>query len=276
MRSAIILTMLICLFNACNSNKEKTSNEEVNDTANKIDSITDAAILACDYWIDSSKAAKMIEGFQKGLGNTYSALTDSFWIEACIIADLDRLFSQSSTYDGVRFFSGSDAQGKASSLFMVLTAPQANPSSTKQHENKWGDNFPTCAATEVKINRSYSDFVVERNAFATKFRKQTNVDDVSTGSQKDLSAGIWVDACLIREFASIISQSGQHDGIKLYAAAYTDEVVPGNVGHIDPKQSTFVLVPTLGPKHLPDWRKLNKERARPPANHSQLCPQICE
>ena len=287
-RTLPVLLIKFCLaFTACESKvKQPLPAATASIDSNKV------AIKSsgCSYYISQTEGEDMIDQFKKiyrgsGAGSQMRDLRDSFWMDSCVFMSLHRFLSSSNGYDGVRFFMA--GKGK-SELLIVPTKKQANQTANSKHSNEWGSRVSLtskCAGLFKNINLGKNLSEAAINNFGERFREEGIRGNRGSAKVDSLSAGVWMDTCVIATIANILRNPAHHtDGIMVLAAAY--QALQGNasdLGQFKQNQSTLIFVPTskVGGADVPQWDILKNPNATTKAilggfNHSQLCPQICD
>lgn len=246
-----------------------------------------------NFLIDPIVAAKMINHFNgiylKNSTGPLPGFEKSYWVNSCIVFELENFFNNSAQYDGLRIiFGATTTDNKKTKLFLVPTIPTINSTTDPTlngHEDKWDLSISDsgCAASDLFLNHIAARPQVE--IFHSFYREKFNA--VTLAKRDSLSEKIWVDECVIKSLASILRKhSGILDGISIQMAAYDKTGPKPPKGQNYPNQSTIIIVTTKPGiqegTHDPVWEITKKyidiiirTKDINTYNHGELCPNSC-
>ena len=76
---------------------------------------------------------------------------------------------------------------------------------------------------------------------------------------KPLLDSVWIDSSIIVSLAAFLESSDQHDGVRIYNAAYSTLDATNHPGQKYPNESTVVLVPTITRTSTPQGQSVHQD-----------------
>jgi hypothetical protein len=277
-------TIILSILAGCNDQNKMPVVEEEN-TA-RAAPITDYCTVG-NFLILPGEADRMIKRFKKEFNDDFPAskdLTDSFWVDKCVIYQFHDFLSKNSGYDGIRIYS--IATAKKSNIWIVPTFDSPN------HVDAWGNLLP---AIQNCDNIEFSNYNKDKsigepliNEFGHEFREEQKEGEVNSARNDSLSKGVWFGKCVIDSLFKYLSNiSLGLDGVRIHCGSYDKKDI--RRGQHKAIQNTFIFVvskPDGHGGHRSDWNvlvnvyknkyKLNERIFEGGYNHGELCPKICD
>ena len=284
----LLFTIFSCLFPFDAISQPLTSNK--NFSKNEKEKTLSPADTSCIYQLNADLAQEMMRKFNEifrleSTSMPVTGLTKEFFIEKCVFVTINNFLEVNPKLDGIRFHMGGNTN---SQIVIVATSPVVPPSTYYQHTNRWDIAIPLprdCYPhTAININLPENIAKNMINDFGYNFRGESIYGDRNSANIASLSSAIWMDRCVIAKLSSLlINATLGLDGMLAYSSAYLGEPVDTRLGQQFPFQSTLIFVPSkmVGSKHEPQWdilkskTTITRSNKIGAANHSQLCPQIC-
>lgn len=292
MRTIFLNLAILAMFLACNSeadlNKDKANSTTSVEPA--IKNINRDASLDCSHagnlLIKPEVADKMIKLFRKHYKETLKYLSDSVWIDSCVISGFAKYFETNSNFDGTRVYSGVSGGSSTNTIMLVATIPGDGSTPKKRHIDDLSANI---LLSSRDCNKEFKNFNLDSHTFDAmkkKFGKDFRKED--SGNKIDsLSISVWVNNCVFKILSELFrTHPDVYDGATVYFAAYDKRDTSTRRGQLYQYQSTIIIVPTKpdGRRHTPDWeiltsgsfyQKYFKGEPFDGFNHGELCPDVC-
>lgn len=283
----IITSIILIPLQSCNNSNDKKSRDnqpstdtikaETNTVARSFDDIRDCRTMA-NFLVTEETARKMINNF--GSMFNVPGLTDSFWVDACVIIGLKDLVLNDKEYDGFRIYSIQKQKGGLSEILLVPTKGDGK----EEHFDMWGKLISVNCKNPQFINFNIEQDEQEKwtDNFQRNYRgeKGNGPSRMSNASRDSLSRGMWMSECALDLIAEFLEKDSSLDGVWVYSAAYNKKLE--GTGAFKDRQSTFILVVSspIDGQHRPEWDVITKNYLSSlnffdGLNHGQLCPNIC-
>jgi len=280
----ISATFLICIYSCSDTGQKETTQSGTRNASTKKleDSLFAAFATDCDYYVDSSEAALMIDKYEKNFEPDKYGLVKEFWIEKCVLTGISEYFRAHPRADGVRFFFGAGQKSYESpfipKLQVVMTTPAKPQSQLEKHLNEFGVTIPltNCTPSAIDINLPINRAYEMIDTFGYKFRGEGSLGQRYPARRDPLSLGVWIARCKIDSLMKLFNSTSSLDGLMAISASYYKEDSRYQVGYRKYiVQSTLVFVPTIGGVKNWDIVKPPPSKSGGGLNHGELCPDIC-
>ncbi len=225
----VLYILTVCLLISCNgeeSSNKKSENTLIGEDKLSLDTTSytkQDSLIVTDFCeaagsgnliIKPSDAKKMTGHFKAvykidEIGNPLDNLDTSYWVNSCIVLALDRFFTDSTGYDGIRIvFGSSSSESHKSKIFLVPTKlvkdPGGNPA-LNGHEDKWDIAIPNtgCAGSNLYFAKHQvaRPYIID---FAGFYRRSPN-PPAAAATRDSLSEKVWIDKCVIKSLANILN-----------------------------------------------------------------------
>lgn len=291
-------------FCSCNDGENKKTDVSSVDTIhpenawviNALDSFCSDATGVGNFVINTDDGLKMTSHFDTLYGEypqtttNIDAIKRKFWLDSSTIYSINEALQ--ANFDGVRFHFTA-----ATTPTLGYGVPYQNETGiliypTVKSDSGHRDSFalirkcPTCPLAPSYVEAYSGSGDMKIKAFDSIYHK--NSPAPADPKNYSLSKAVWIDPCVIRFMANLITESGGRvDGISVMTAAYLGSETKLPLGAKAKQSSTIVFVPTKpsGADHVEDWTiipdiiiSLNKKGIKTTAgalNHGELCPQKC-